>query len=134
MPENHGASRRTDNPVRPPERTPPRPASGWIHGLTDRIVRPPRILPLTADPQRSRAVRPAPRPPAPPEISHVPRSTVHPVRPSEQLPPKPAFATVHGLAVRIVHPPRILPLTADPPAISCWFVGLTAALAGRTAR
>src|SRR5258708_5963141 len=38
---------RTDNPVRPPERTSSRPAFGWIHGLTDRIVRPPHILPLT---------------------------------------------------------------------------------------
>src|SRR5437660_682190 len=34
---------RTDNPVRPPERVSPRPAFGWIHGLTDRIVRPPQL-------------------------------------------------------------------------------------------
>src|SRR5258706_16391190 len=43
-PTSRAAEWRTDNPVRLPERTSPRPAFGWIHGLTDRIVRPPRFI------------------------------------------------------------------------------------------
>src|SRR5258708_35419511 len=39
---------RTDNPVRPPDRKPRGRHSRRFHGLTDRIVRPPHILPLTA--------------------------------------------------------------------------------------
>src|SRR5260221_9057886 len=54
---------RTDNPVRPPEKTSPRPAFWWLQDLTDRIVRPPRILPFTALRARSRAGLSAQRPP-----------------------------------------------------------------------
>src|SRR5258708_6790036 len=54
---------RTDNPVRPPEKTSPRPAFWWLHDSTDRIVRPPRILPFTALRARSRAGLSAQRPP-----------------------------------------------------------------------
>src|SRR5258707_14781955 len=37
---------RTDNPVRTPEGTPPRPTVRRFHGSTDRVVRPARIRPL----------------------------------------------------------------------------------------
>src|SRR5207302_3079770 len=89
---------RTDNPVRPPERVSPRSALGWVHGLTDRIVRRPRILPMTAVfRQRSRAGS---------------WRTDNPVRLPERVSPRSALGWVHGLTDRIVRPPRILPMTA----------------------
>src|SRR5260221_60112 len=88
---------------------------GWIHGLTDRIVRPPRIVPLTGvrraiphwyvDATASRT-------------NTVQWRTDNPVRPPERTSSRPVFGWIHGLTDRIVRPPHILPLTGVRRAIS----------------